>query len=101
MRRSRFRYRLTSTARDDVLAIFHDLLERAGVDVADRVTDDIVSQFGKLAATPGIGHRRVDLADEMHRFYLVHSYLIVYLDRSDEIEITRVLHAARDVRNLL
>lgn len=48
-----------------------------------------------------IGHLREDLADQEHRFFLVYSYLIVYLATGKPIQIVRVLHAARDVQSVL
>ena len=48
---------------------------------------------------PGIGHLRVDLADRRHRFFLVYSYVTVY--RSQTMQVIRVLHAARDVQEIL
>ena len=50
---------------------------------------------------PGIGHLRVDLADRRHRFFLVYSYLIVYRSQTKPLQVIRVLHAARDVQEIL
>lgn len=55
----------------------------------------------KLAKNPGIGHRRDELADKRHRFFLVYSYLIVYRHENKPLQIVRVLHAARDVQSIL
>lgn len=50
----------------------------------------------RLAATPGVGHLRTDLADEPLRFFAVWSYLVVYrLTRP--LEVVRVVHGDRDV----
>jgi hypothetical protein len=48
---------------------------------------------------PGIGHLRVDLADRRHRFFLVYSYVIVYRSQTKPLQV--VLHAARDVQEIL
>ncbi len=48
-----------------------------------------------------MGHLRQDLADEPLRFWAVYSYLIIYREDSDPLEIVRVLHGARDVKSLL
>ncbi len=48
-----------------------------------------------------MGHLREDLAEEPLRFWPVYSYLIIYRPDSRPLEIVRVLHGARDVRNLL
>ena len=55
----------------------------------------------KLAKTPGIGHWREELTDKRHRFFTVYSYLIVYRTETKPLQIIRVLHAARDLRNIL
>ena len=55
----------------------------------------------RLAKMPGIGHLRVDLADRRRRFFLVYSYLIVYRSQTKPLQVIRVLHAARDVQNIL
>jgi plasmid stabilization system protein ParE len=49
----------------------------------------------------GIGHWREELADKSHRFWLVYSYLIVYRDEAELLQIVRVLQAARDVQSAL
>ena len=48
-----------------------------------------------------MGHLREDLAREPLRFWPVYSYLIIYRPDSRSLEIVRVLHGARDVKNLL
>lgn len=55
----------------------------------------------KLSEVPGIGHLREDLADRQHRFFLVHSYLVVYRSEPTPLQVIRVLHASRDVQALL
>lgn len=50
----------------------------------------------RVAAMPGVGHLRKDLADEPLRFYAVWSYLLVYR-LTEPVEIARVIHASRDV----
>ena len=71
------------------------------LDAADRVRDEIFEAFEKLAEMPGMGHLREDLAKEPLRFWPVYSYLIIYRPDSRPLEIVRVLHGARDVKNLL
>jgi len=44
---------------------------------------------------------REELADRRHRFFLVHSYLIVYRFETKPLQVLRVLHAARDVQSIL
>ena len=44
---------------------------------------------------------REESADRRHRFFLVHSYLIVYRIGTQPLQVIRVLHAARDVQSIL
>lgn len=50
---------------------------------------------------PGIGHVREDLADKRHRFFPLGSYLIVYRSEAKPLQVVRILHASRDVQQLL
>jgi len=54
-----------------------------------------------IGGIPHIGHARLDVAPEPIRFWAVYSYLIVYRPDTDSLEILRVIHGARDLRNLL
>lgn len=49
---------------------------------------------------PGIGHIRADLTDEDVRVWVVHRYLIVYRATSEPLEIVRVVHGARVLREM-
>jgi antitoxin ParD1/3/4/toxin ParE1/3/4 len=91
---------LTPLARHDLEEIW-DYLARDNPQAAERVLTRIEAIIRKLARTPGMGHLREDLADRCHRFFLVYSYLIVYRAGTRPLEIIRVLHASRDIRDLL
>jgi plasmid stabilization system protein ParE len=91
---------LTRLARRDLEEIW-DYLAADHRDVAERVLSGIEAAIVKLTRTPGIGHLREDLADRRHRFSLVYTYLIVYRPGTQPLEIIRVLHASRDIRDPL
>jgi antitoxin ParD1/3/4/toxin ParE1/3/4 len=91
---------LTPLARKDLEEIW-DYLAAENRNAAERVLNEIEAAIGKLAQMPGLGHLREDLADRRHRFFLVYSYLIVYRSGTQPLEIIRILHASRDVRDLL
>lgn len=91
---------LTPLARRDLEGIW-DYLTADDRRIAERVLGRIEAAIRKLAQTPGMGHFRQDLADRRHRFFLVYSYLIIYRPDTQPLEIIRVLHASRDVRDLL
>src|SRR6266542_1857362 len=94
------RYVLTPRAKRDVNDIW-DYIAEDNIEAADRVLDALESAMIKLAKSPDIGHRREELADKRHRFWLVYSYRIVYRHEALPIQIVRVLHAARDVQSIL
>ncbi len=94
------RFVLTRRAKQDVNDIWGYIADD-NIDAADRVLDALHKAMLKLAKTPGIGHFREELADRRHRFFLVYSYLIVYRHEMKPVQIIRVLHAARDVRDVL
>lgn len=72
---------LTPQAKSDVFEIWDHIAEES-VTNADKVRDQIFEAFETLAAMPGIGHVREDLADKRHRFWPVYSYLVVYREET-------------------
>lgn len=91
---------LTRLARQDLEEIW-DYLAADNLKTAERVLTHIEAAIAKLARAPGLGHGREDLADRRHRFFLVYSYVIVYRPGTRPLEVIRVLHAARDLRDVL
>ena len=93
-------YKLTPRAEQDANDIW-DYMAVENVRKADRLLAAMETAIRKIAAHPGIGHYREDLADKRHRFYLVHPYLIIYRTGSKPLQVLRILHASRDVKALL
>lgn len=93
-------YVLTPSAKRDVNEIW-DFLADENVGAADRTVEALEAAMIRLAKSPGLGHWREELADKRHRFWLAHSYLIVYRYEVKPLQIVRVLHAARDVQQIL
>jgi toxin ParE1/3/4 len=91
---------LTPLARQDLEEIW-DYLAGDNPKAAERVLTRMEAAIRKLARSPGMGHLREDLADRRHRFFLVYSYLLVYRAGAGPLEIIRVLHASRDIREVL
>jgi plasmid stabilization system protein ParE len=71
-------FRLVEEAILDIDAIWLYLLEREGLETADRIVTEIFKGFYRLAEMPAIGHRRADLTSRSVLFYRILSYLIVY-----------------------
>ncbi len=90
------RVRRTRQARQDVAQLWRYIAER-NFDAAERwlsAVDDAVQLLGRF---PGIGQRRPELGTGLQS-YPVGNYLIFFRQGKDAIEILRVLHGARDLR---
>lgn len=88
---------LTPSAARDLDEILEYVLEHSGANPALHVNKCLYEGFSKVAAEPGIGHVRDDLADESLRVWAVFSYLIIYSPETKPVQIIRVIHGARDV----
>jgi len=95
------KYVLAPRAALDLAEIWNYLRENASLAIADRVETTILDRVVLLARTPSIGHRRTDLTEENVRFFPVYSYLIVYRDNSNPLQIVTIIHGRRDVEAIL
>jgi plasmid stabilization system protein ParE len=93
-------YTVSRRARADLIDI-QDYIARDNPAAAERVVDDILLAFEKLAERPQMGQIRQDLTNRPVRFWSVYSYMIVYQDSEDGIGIARVLSSFRDISTLL
>jgi toxin ParE1/3/4 len=84
---------------DQDLAEIWDFIAQDNIDAADRVCDDIEQKCQALAQAPGIGRARDELAPSL-RSFPVGKYIIFYRFIVDAVEITRILHGARDLRSI-
>lgn len=94
------RFKLSPEAARDIRGIWAYLAQDS-TRAARRVRLQIFDACRKIAATPGIGHRREDLTDKPVLFWPVDRYLIIYRDASKAVEIVRVLHGALDIASRL
>lgn len=85
----------------DILGILAYVRENGSEAAALHVETGLLKACRKLAAMPGIGHRREDYTAGDLRFYTIWSYYIVYRPDTDPLEIVRVIHAARDIAALI
>ena len=96
------RYVLTADAQLDLQQIRDYVLDEGGFRAARYVVGALVTGFRSLARTPGQGHCRDDLTPRMElRFWSVFSYLIVYRIDSKPLAIVAILHAKRNIEQLL
>jgi len=73
-------FQLSEDAVLDIEVIWLYLLEREGLETADRIVTEIFKSFYKLAEIPSAGHRRVDLTSRKVLFYRIFSYASDYLN---------------------
>lgn len=85
-------------AEEDLLEIaFH--IAQDNPDAAARFLERIEEICAVIAASPGIGRLREELAPNL-RSFPVDQYLIFYVPAKGGIEVARILHGARDIPNL-
>lgn len=89
-------YVVTATAESDLLEIWRYIAEDNEM-AADRLLRELAEKFSLLTQQPGLGRERPELYPAV-RSFPVGRYVIFYrgLEQQD-IEITRVLHSARDL----
>ena len=95
------RYVLAPDAASDLIEIFRHLSKEVGDEVAYRVERAIRENIELLATNPGVGHYRGDLCDEPVKFFPVWSWLLVYRPDSKPLQVISILHASRDVADIL
>jgi plasmid stabilization system protein ParE len=64
-----------------------------------RVVEALSNAFAALAQNPDLGERRDDVAPGLRAFSPrrpAHSYVILYYETNDGVEISAVTHGARD-----
>jgi len=69
------------------------------IDIADRFIDELNEQCESLADFPEMGKACDVLAPDL-RMFPVDNYLIFYRPVEEGVEIVRVIHGARDIKDL-
>lgn len=93
-------YFLVKEAVADLDAILEYIADDS-IQSALKVQERFGEAFLMLADNPEAGHYREDLTSRPVRFFPVFSYMVVYLDSTDPVEIVRVLGAAQDAESIL
>jgi len=91
---------LSPEAVADLQAVW-DFIAKDNESAADRMVDQILDAFDRLAQWPGLGHIRPDLTTRDVRFWGVESYLIVYRESHGVLHIVAILHGSRDIPTVL
>lgn len=87
-------------ARQDVAGII-GRLHSLNPTAADDFESHLFLAVHELKSLPGLGYRRADLTEKKVLFYRVPPYVIVFRRTTKKITISRVLHSARDLGNLI
>ena len=93
-------YSLSPQAVEDLFEIWQYIAQDSE-DAANRVQSEFFDTFGKLARTPGQGHRRRNLTTKPVLFFALYSYLIVYQADVNPIRILALVHGRRNVKRVL
>ena len=92
--------RWSLTAGNDLRAI-EDFIARDSVLHAVTFADRILETAERVLGTPNLGRIVPEFKRENLREVIFRGYRIVYLLRNEEIIILRVVHGARDLRDLV
>lgn len=96
------KYRLAPAARADLADIWSYIYEEIGHDsIADRQVDTFFERFQLLSTYPQLGRVRDQDLGIGRRSYAIGRYLIIYRQIAAGIQITRILHSARDLGAVL
>lgn len=96
---TRFRVKLTARAEDDLLDIWLAIAQDSPAS-ADRFLDVLNERIDSLADFPERGVLRPEIGKGI-RILIEGNYLILYGMRLGGVEVVRVVHGARELRNLL
>jgi toxin ParE1/3/4 len=88
-------FKRTAEAENDLLSIWR-YIAKDKPQAATRLLRSIDEKCALLAENPQLGAARPDIAAEL-RYFSVGSYLSLYREISNEVEIVRVLHGARNL----
>jgi toxin ParE1/3/4 len=91
-------YILTALAEDDMLDIWA-YIAADNMAAADNILDQLEDRFNFLMDNPYLGPARPDIAEGL-RYFPMGSYLVLYRIVGQSIEIVRVIHGARDLKDL-
>ncbi|MSV31558.1 MAG: type II toxin-antitoxin system RelE/ParE family toxin [Bryobacterales bacterium] len=95
------RFVLTPDAAQDLDDIW-EYIAADSPEAADRLIGEIYDQLLALASTPGMGHRREDLAEDRPLlFWPVGNYLVLYRTIKGLVEVVAVAHGKRDIPSFI
>ena len=90
---------LSRRARLDIHNIW-DYIAKDNVRAADSLIAEIRLALDQIEEFPAIGHIKEEVAPSTLRFWRVQSFLIAYREKSNVIEVVRVISGYRDLSGL-
>jgi plasmid stabilization system protein ParE len=93
-------FELTPRASQD-LADIEAYIAQDSPDAARRVILELQAAMKRPAEFPKSDHRRQDVDDPRYRFWVVYSYLIVYIPDTNPLQLIRVVSGYRDLPAVL
>jgi toxin ParE1/3/4 len=93
------RFTRTAEAEEDLIGIWL-YIAKDSPRAADRLLERIDQVCERLAANPGIGAARPDLAPDF-RYWVIGKYLVLYRESAIGVEIVRVVHGARHLPDII
>jgi plasmid stabilization system protein ParE len=87
---------LTPEAKSDLKQILLDIAEDSP-DTAERLRRELYEGLQNLGKSPGIGHYHDELLTRKYRFWNFYSYVVAYVWEAKPIQVTGVVHGARDL----
>jgi toxin ParE1/3/4 len=95
------RYRLTPSAKSDLIEIWNYTVESWGKKQAEKYLQDVEDKLNQLAANPQLGKQRPEIVPGYYSFP-VRKHIIFYLISDSHIDIIGILHGRMDIdKNLM
>jgi toxin ParE1/3/4 len=95
------KYRLTPSAKSDLIEIWNYTVETWGEKQAEKYLHDIEDKLNQLAANPGLGRQRPEIVPGYYSFP-AREHIVFYLISDRHIDIIGILHGKMDIdKNLM
>lgn len=88
-------YRLTPAAQRDLSSIWDFTEQRWDADQAEKYVTEIRAAIERIADDPARGHACTQIRDGYRR-YGIGSHLVFYIEKSDGVDVIRILHQRMD-----
>jgi toxin ParE1/3/4 len=95
------KYRLTPSAKSDLIEIWNYTVETWGEKQAEKYLHDIEDKLNQLAANPELGRQRPEIVSGYYSFP-AREHIVFYLISDRHIDIIGILHGKMDIdKNLM